>query len=92
MRIHIKTIGIIRNFFDADRLAFDLPQGATLKHLLDSIAEKYAHNLPDFVWNRETHRFQYGIVLLGNNTDLRDEEVPLIDDQEIILLQPVHGG
>lgn len=92
MLIKLRIFGVLETYLGGDRQEIELPSGAKVRDLLDLIDRHWGHQLPPQLWNTERKRFQGAVLLMSEGVELLDEELPLSDGQQLILLVPLSGG
>jgi len=92
MIIRLRVFGALKEHFGAPRLEVDLPAGATLRDLLDLIDARWGEKLPTQFWDAGAKRFRGPVLMMTNNRDVDNYDMPLSDQQEIWLLVPMAGG
>jgi molybdopterin converting factor small subunit len=92
MTIRLRVFGALETYLGGARLAVKLPAGASLRNLLDLIDAQWGDKLPPQFWNAETKRFRGPVLIMSQGIDMYDEDTPLSDQQEIMLLVPLAGG
>ncbi len=90
--VRLRFFGSLKQYLGGDRFKFELPEGATLRDLLDLIDARWGDELPSQFWDAEAKRFPGPILVMTNNVDVHDDDVPLSDRQEIFVIEHVAGG
>lgn len=92
MRIFLKPIGDLRDYFGREPLEMELPDNATAKDLLTIIGERLGRNLPAYLWDSQQCAFRGAVYLVVDNKVLQNLHSPLHDGIEIVLLKALSGG
>jgi len=88
----INVYGTLQYYFPENHFSIDLPEGARVIDLFQSIEERFGLHLPEHLWNWEKHCFRESVLVVIDQVDVHDELMTLSDGQEIALITPVHGG
>ena len=81
MTIHVLYFGLLKEFFDGDRDTVELPEPATVAHLLKLLHDRGTDDLP--IWKH---------IAVAVNREYAQLHSPLRDGDEVALLPPVSGG
>lgn len=92
MKVVIKSIADLRDYFGREPVDLELPEGASLVDLLDAVAIRWGPGLPKYLWDAEKHRFRGPILLLIDKKVCLDLTTPLEDGQEVIVMKALAGG
>ena len=93
VRVLVTFLGILRDQFGEPSIEFTLPQGATLRDLLDALAPQAEQRLTDWAWDRARKTFADRVMVSRNMTaGPRDETALLADGDEILVFPPLAGG
>jgi molybdopterin converting factor small subunit len=92
MKVHVTFVGPLVEFAGAERVEFDLPQGATYGDLLDEIGRRFGDRLHERIWDREKKAFQPRILVLGQGRDHEARERSLLEDEDIKVIPILAGG
>ncbi len=92
MRVSLKAIGDLRDYFGRDPEIIELPEGAVAQDLLNAIHARWGASLPAYLWNQQTHQFKGPVLLVVDKKAIRDLTFPLADGIEINLFRAVAGG
>ncbi len=92
MKVTLQVFGNLQNYFGGTNIVINLEKGASLRNLLDKIAEQWGNSLPDSLWNMEKRRFEGGIIISDGTKDLVNDDTVLSADQKIFILMPFAGG
>jgi molybdopterin converting factor subunit 1 len=79
--VHVFYFGLLKEFFDGDRDTVEIPEPATVEHLLQLLHDRGAADLP--IWRH---------VAVAVNREYAQLQTPLHDGDEVALLPPVSGG
>ena len=92
MKIRLKSIGDLRDYFGREPQEMELPDGAAFRGLLIAIGERWGDLLPLYLWDAEKSQFKGAVFLVVNKQVVQDLERPLQDGQEVILMKAMSGG
>ena len=92
MVVRLRVFGALKQYLGGDRFQVELPTGATLRDLLDLIGARWGDELPPQFWDAEAKLFPGPILIMINNFDIHDDNMPLSDHQEIFIIEQVAGG
>lgn len=92
MIVHLRIFGALERYFGDSRIQVELPTGAKLRDLWDLIDTRWGENLPPQFWDAEAKRFRGSVSVMTRETDVYDDDMPLSDQQEILLLVVLAGG
>ena len=76
MKINVCLFGPMKKYADKDKFQLELEEGATITDLLDRL------KIEDRIY----------IVVLINGRRAYDEDEPLSDDAEVLIMAPTGGG
>jgi len=92
MIIGVRVFGVLSTRFGGTNVEIELPEGATLRDLLDAIDLRWGAALAPEFWAPVDKRFMGGVLLMSEGKDLTEESTRLAHGQKIMLLMPVSGG
>ena len=92
MIVHLRIFGPLERYFGDSRIEVELPAGAKLRDLWKWVDTHWGDKLPPQFWDAETKRFRRRVSVMTHNTDVYDDDLPLSDQQEILLLVVLAGG
>lgn len=93
MKIHLRPLGVLQNYFGDPRIEIDCSSGITLFQLCEIIGERWGSILPSGFWNQTTRQFAPHVLMMSGGKELdRHADQVLKEEQEIILLVPSEGG
>jgi molybdopterin converting factor small subunit len=92
MLIRLRIFGALERYLGGDRHEVELRQGATVRDLMDLIDERWGDELPSQFWDPERKRFQGPVLIMSEGVDVLDQELPLADQQQLMILVPLSGG
>jgi molybdopterin converting factor small subunit len=92
MKIRLKSIGDLREYFGRDPQEIELPENAVIGDLFPMIEERWGSILPAYLWDREKKRFKGAVAMLIDKRVIHDFKTPLKDGMEIQLLKAIAGG
>lgn len=88
MQIKVKLFSVIRIQIGSAELDLEMPEGSTIKDLLDYLEDKYEQQLVK-VFRSKDGSYMFNTTLNGNNSGVTAE---LNDGDIVALLTPVCGG
>jgi molybdopterin converting factor small subunit len=92
MKIRLKTIGDLRDYFGREPQEIELQENAVMEDLFPVIEQRWGAILPAYLWDREKKRFKGAVALLVEKRVIHDFKTPLKDGMEIQLLKAMAGG
>jgi hypothetical protein len=92
MKITLKTIGDLQDYFGREPREVDLPENATIKDIFPWIEDHYGLKLPPYLWDSQEHQFHGPVVLIINKKVIFDIDTPLADGFEITVMKALVGG
>jgi molybdopterin converting factor small subunit len=93
MHVTVSFLGPLRDQVGKPSLVVELPEAATYRDLLDSIAPTMGAKLADWAWDSTKRSFSHRMMVSRNlSLDLRDEATRLADGDEIMVVLPLAGG
>jgi len=92
MKVHLKSIGDLRDYFGRATQEVELADGSSFEDLLAAIGERWGSHLPHYLWNAEKNRFRGAVFFLMSEQVVQDLGSPLEDGGEVVLLKAISGG
>jgi hypothetical protein len=92
MKIILKPIGDLRDYFGREPLEIELPENATAKDLLTVIGEGWSTKLPAYLWDAQKCKFRGAVYLVVDKKVIQHLSTPLHDGIEVVLLKALSGG
>jgi hypothetical protein len=92
MKIHLKAVGDLREYFGREPQEIELREGAVLGDLLDSIDDRWGRLLPPYMWDAQRQRFRGAIYFLLGGQVEQDLSTCLDDGREVVVLRALSGG
>ena len=92
MKIRLKSIGDLRDYFGREPREIELPENAIMGDLFPVINEYWGTILPAYLWDREKLCFKGAVVLLVDKRVIHDFKTPLKDGMEVQILKAIAGG
>lgn len=92
MRVTVRVFGSLQNALGGRRLAVELPPGATLRDLLETLAAGPLVGQGGALWDACVGRFRLPVIVMSGQRDIDDYSLPLHEGQEILLVAPIAGG
>ncbi len=92
MKVMIKGIGDLRDYFGKAPREVALSETACLRDLLLRIEQDWGTKLPAYLWDFEKHQFRGPVVLVLNKKVIRSLDAPLQDGMEIHIVRAIAGG
>jgi len=92
MRIFLRSIGDLRDYFGREPQEIELNEIATLRDLLVVIDERWSKTLPPYLWDAPNKRFRGPVFFLINKEVAQDLNTPLRDGLQIDLMRALVGG
>jgi hypothetical protein len=92
MKIHLRSIGDLRDYFGRDLQEIDLNEKATLRDLLLAIDDRWGITLPPYLWDASKKQFRGPVFFLINKEVAQDLDTPLRDGLQVDLMRALVGG
>jgi len=92
MRIRLSFLGILSEYTRCSNLEIEMKRGSTIKQLLNEIGNRFGEAFPPQVWDPERRAFSPTIGVFLDLKDVEDENIPLKEGSEVILLSMIAGG
>jgi molybdopterin converting factor small subunit len=92
MKIKLKSIGDLREYFGREPQEIDLATGATFADLLVEIDKRWGAALPSYMWNAEEKRFNGPVFFLIDKEVVLDMQTKLQDGLEVRIMRALAGG
>jgi molybdopterin converting factor small subunit len=92
MKIRLKTIGDLREYFGREPQEIVLPENAVMGDLFPVIEDRWGTVLPSYLWDRDKKRFKGAVAVLVEKRVIHDFKTPLKDGMEVQLLKAMAGG
>lgn len=92
MKVTLKLIGTMQNYFPATELELPLREKATLADLYDELGHTAGSQISPAVWNHNKNRPRGPVIMRSNDRVLKDEEHPLYEGQVLELKRFLIGG
>lgn len=92
MRVTLKSIGDLRDYFGRAPREITLPEQAAMRDLYQQIALIWGADLPAYLWDAQQARFRGPVFLVVDGKAVLDADYPLQDGMEIRILRAAAGG
>jgi hypothetical protein len=92
MKIHLKSIGDLRDYFGRATQEVELDEGSSFEDLLETIGERWGPHLPHYLWDAQKNRFRGAVFFLMSEHVVQDLGSPLEDGGEVVLMRALSGG
>ena len=92
MKIRLKAVGDLREYFGRGPQEIEMPDGATFQNLMDLIAARWGSQLPTYLWDAQKGQFRGAVYLVRDGHAVLDLGTPLEEDSEIAVLRALSGG
>jgi sulfur carrier protein ThiS len=92
MKVFLRSIGDLRDYFGRDLQEIDLDEKATLQDVLITIDNRWGDILPGYLWDASSRRFRGPVFFLINKEVVQDLDTPLQDGLQIDLIRALVGG
>ena len=93
MKIVLRPLGTLQQYFGDSRVEIDCSAEITFFQLCEAIGERWGGILPTGFWNPTTRRFAPQVLVISGGIELDKQADPLLTEgQEIIILLPSAGG
>ena len=92
MKVRIRSIGDLRDYFGRDPQEIDLKENATLRDLVLAIDDRWGKTLPPYLWDASKKQFRGPVFFLINKEVAQDLDRPLQDGLQVDLMRALVGG
>jgi hypothetical protein len=92
MRVTLKSIGDLREYFGRTPREISLAEPATLLDLYQQIGQIWGPDLPAYLWDAQQLRFRGPVFLVVDGKAVQDLNFQLQDGMEIRILRAAAGG
>ena len=92
MRIRLSLLGILAEYTGFSTTEIELKGSSTIKDLLKEVGDRFGNAFPPQVWDPERRTFHPTIGVFLDLKDVENEDTPLKDGSEVILLPMIAGG
>lgn len=92
MKVFLRSIGDLRDYFGREPQEVDLNEEATLKDLLHAIDNRWGNVLPRYLWDTSSKQFRGPVFFLINKEVVQDLDTPLQDGSQIDIMKALVGG
>ena len=92
MRITASFHGILADWVGTQSANFKLPYSATYADLMMVIRQRYAHNMPDQLWDERKNSFKKEVIISGKGTISKLMNTPLKDNDVVEFMLMIAGG
>ena len=92
MKVSVKGIGDLKEYFVKEPREVELPEGARVCDLLQCIGQIWGSGLPKYLWDFEQNQFRGPVVLVVNKKAVQDLDASLQDGTEISIMRAIAGG
>jgi molybdopterin converting factor small subunit len=92
MKIHLKSIGDLRDYFGQVAQEIELHEGASFGDLSKKLGERWGSQLPAYLWDGPKNRFRGAVYFVMDGHAVQDFDTPLEDGSEVILMRAISGG
>ncbi len=92
MKVYLKSIGDLRDYFGRETQEIELPEGATFQQLLEAIGQRWGAVLPPYIWDAAKGEFRSALFLVVDKQVVQDMARALSDGQQIALVKALSGG
>ena len=92
MKVVVKGIGDLREYFGREPRELELPEGARVSDLLQRIGQVWGAGLPRYLWDFEKSQFRGPVLLVVNKKAVLDLDASLREGTEISIMRAIAGG
>lgn len=92
MKVKVSLLGIVGEYVGHPDLELEMVEGASVGDLLRELGDRYAERLPYDLWDPQKKAFSPMISVFLDGKDVSDENAPLKEGSEVILLSMIAGG
>jgi hypothetical protein len=92
MRITLKSVGDLAEYFGREPHTVELPEGSGADALLQVIQERWGGQLPAYLWDAGQARFRGPVYLVIGGKVVKDLRRPMPDVAEVRIIRALAGG
>ena len=92
MKIFLRSIGDLRDYFGREPQEIELNEMATLRDLLLAIDDHWGKTLPPYLWDSPNKQFRGPVFFLIKKEVAQDLNTPLRDGLQIDVMRALVGG
>lgn len=92
MKIYLRSIADLRDYFGRAPQEIELEETATLQDLLLAIDSRWGKDLPSYLWDPAKKQFRGPVYFLIDQEVVQDMRTPLKDGLQIDLMKALVGG
>ena len=92
MKIWLKSVGDLRDYFGRGPQEIVLDEKATLQDLLLTIDERWGKELPGYLWDSKNKHFRSSVFFIINEVVVQNLNTPLQDESQVTLFRAISGG
>jgi MoaD family protein len=90
MRVAVRAFALLKDKIGTGEVTVYLPEGATVKQLIEMLGEKYGEDLTNILLTRD-HELSDEVMVSLNGTRV-DADDPLQDGSLVFFIPPLSGG
>lgn len=79
-------------YLGGEQQKIKLPEGSTLHDLMFEIDSLWGDVLPPLFWNGSKKCFNSPVIIMVDNTTVKDISTPLQHNQEVLIIKVMTGG
>ena len=92
MRIRLKTVGDLREYFGKAPQEIELADGASFADLQAFIGSRWGGKLPRYMWDVEKQQFRGAVFFVLDKHVVQDLDTALENGGEVMLVRAISGG
>ena len=92
MRIRLKTVGDLREYFGKAPQEIALADGASFADLQALIGSRWGAGLPRYMWDIEKQKFRGAVFFVLDKHVVQDLDTRLENGGEVMLVRAISGG
>jgi len=92
MTVRLRGLGAFCRFWGEEPQRIELPDGSKLGELMAMIHERWGQALPPELWSQSERNVSQGVIVLVAGKPTRDMDMPLEQDQEVLVVKLTVGG
>ena len=92
MKVRVTFLGILAEYTSLSYLEIEMGERASVRDLLREVGGRFNTRFPKGVWDTQQRCFSPMIGVFLDQREVEDEDTPLHEGSEVILLPMMAGG
>ena len=88
----MRALGQLTSYLGGEQQKIELPAGSTLHDLMFEIDSLWGDVLPPLFWDASRKCFSSPVILMVDNTTVKDLSTPLQHNQKVLIIKVMAGG